>query len=287
MKGLLFVLLVGLFLGVAQAQDTVFVIMAPPPTSTETTTPPPTQIQVIEIQTASPLVGQPVKQKRSRKSSFYLNGGLGPDFSYIYYNHRYYDSKTKYDGTGYGAAGELSLGVLIKELIAVHGTFEFSTISGKYDLDNATRESPVRSGRYYQSNSNVSEFYDDDFDAVTVVGGVGFTIFPWLFRKPDSFMGGAFIGGNLLMGIIVLDQPDYFDVRDNSSSKDYFAFGFDLEIGKDWKISERTSLGVALKWHFIGIGSGDDMAGEDDYEDYYHHNHQLNAFQLLFRINRK
>ena len=119
------------------------------------------------------------------------------------------------------------------------------------------------------------------------MGGAGITFFPWLHSKPDSFMGGTFINADLLMGIILLDDPYYFDIRDNSQSKDWFAFAMNLEIGKDWKVSERTYVGLALKWQILAIASGDDMEGEEDYEDYYHHNHVMNSFQLLFRVNRK
>lgn len=261
--------------GTAFAQDTVYVIQVVTPA----------QAEALQAQDKP---DQSAKEKRpKRRSSFYLNGGLGFDYSYIYYDHRYYDEHTQYDGTGAGIAGELSLGFLFKELIAVHGIFDFSITNGEYDLENGIRERPVLNGGYYQKSGNDNDAFGNDFETTTIMGGAGITFFPWLHSKPDSFMGGTFINADLLMGIILLDDPYYFDIRDNSQSKDWFAFAMNLEIGKDWKVSERTYVGFALKWQILGIASGDDMEGEEDYENYYHHNHVMNSFQLLFRVNRK
>ncbi|MBR3851960.1 MAG: hypothetical protein IKJ76_07990 [Fibrobacter sp.] len=261
--------------GTAFAQDTVYVIQVVTPA----------QAEALQAQDNP---DQSAKEKRpKRRSSFYLNGGLGFDYSYIYYDHLYYDEHTQYDGTGAGIAGELSLGFLFKELIAVHGIFDFSIASGEYDLENGIRERPVLNGGYYQRSGNDNDAFGNDFETTTLMGGAGITFFPWLHNKPNSFMGGTFINADLLMGIILLDDPYYFDIHGNSQSKDWFAFAMNLEIGKDWKVSERTYVGLALKWQILGIASGDDMEGEDDYENYYHHNHVMNSFQLLFRVNRK
>ena len=270
MKGLLFVLLVGLFIGIAQAQDTVFVIMAPPPTEVETTTPPPTQVQVIEIQTTSPQAGQTAKQPAKRRSGFYLNGAFGFDYSYLYYNHRYYEDKTKYDGTGVGATAELTMGILIREFIGIHGTVEFGSFNGKYDLNSTTRKNYT---------------FDDDMEAGYVIGGPGITVYP--FRRPDSFMAGTFIGAKLLMGVIDLDIPDYYNAYKNDHDKDYFAVALNLELGKDVKVGDRMFLGFGVRYQLLAIASGDDMEDEENYEDYYHHNHMVNSIQLLFHIGRK
>ena len=267
MRGLLFVLLVGLFLGVAQAQDTVFVIMAPPPTEVETTTPPPAQVQVIEIQPASPQAEQPTKQKPAkRRSGFYLNGAFGLDYSYLYYNHRYYDDKTKYDGSGVGATAELTMGILIREFFGIHGTIEFGSFDGKYKCHECG-------------------YFDDEMEAVYFVGGPGITVYP--FRRPGSFMAGSFIGAKILMGVIDLTVPDYNSSWKNDNSEDYLAFAFNLELGKDMKVGDRMFLGFGIRYQVLAIASGDDMAGEEDYEDYYNHDHVVNSVQLLFHIGRK
>jgi hypothetical protein len=272
---ILFAMAIILVSGTAFAQDTVYVIQVVTPA----------QAEALQAQDNP---DQSAKEKRQkRRSSFYLNGGLGFDYSYIYYDHRYYDEHTQYDGNGAGIAGELSLGFLFKELIAVHGIFDFSITNGEYDLENGIRERPVLNGGYYQRSGNDNDAFGNDLETTTILGGAGITFFPWLHSKPNSFMGGTFINADLLMGIILLDDPYYFDIRDNSQSKDWFAFAMNLEIGKDWRVSERTYVGFALKWQILAIASGDDMEGEEDYENYYHHNHVMNSFQLLFRVNRK
>lgn len=272
---ILFAMAIYLVSGTVFAQDTVYVIQVVTPA----------QAEALQAQDNP---DQSAKEKRQkRRSSFYLNGGLGFDYSYIYYDHRYYDEHTQYDGNGAGIAGELSLGFLFKELIAVHGIFDFSITNGEYDLENGIRERPVLNGGYYQRSGNDNDAFGNDLETTTILGGAGITFFPWLHSKPNSFMGGTFINADLLMGIILLNDPYYFDIRDNSQSKDWFAFAMNLEIGKDWKVSERTYVGFALKWQILGIASGDDMEGEEDYENYYHHNHVMNSFQLLFRVNRK
>ena len=274
-RTVLFAMAIFLVSDTAFAQDTVYVIQVVTPA----------QAEALQAQDNP---DQSAKEKRpKRRSSFYLNGGLGFDYSYIYYDHRYYDEHTQYDGNGAGIAGELSLGFLFKELIAVHGIFDFSITNGEYDLENGIRERPVPNGAYYQRSGNDNDAFGNDLETTTILGGAGITFFPWLHSKPDSFMGGTFINADLLMGIILLDDPYYFDIRDISQSKDWFAFAMNLEIGKDWRVSERTYVGFALKWQILAIASGDDMEGEEDYEDYYHHNHVMNSFQLLFRVNRK
>jgi|GEM_PF-1675204 len=285
---ILFAMAIFLVGGTAFAQDTVYVIQVVTPAQAEALQAQARQNQLDQASQDQGLPKQSAKEKRQkRRSSFYLNGSLGFDYSYIYYDHRYYDEHTQYDGTGVGIAGELSLGVLIKEFIAVHGIFDFSITSGEYDLENGIRERPVLNGGYYQRSGNDNDAFGNDLETTTLMGGAGITFFPWLHNKPNSFMGGTFINADLLMGIILLNDPYYFDIRDNSQSKDWFAFAMNLEIGKDWKVSERTYVGLALKWQILGIASGDDMEGEEDYENYYHHNHVMNSFQLLFRVNRK
>lgn len=287
-RTVLFAMAIFLVSGTAFAQDTVYVIQVVTPAQAEDLQAQARQNQLGLVSQDQGLPEQSAKEKRpKRRSSFYLNGGLGFDYSYIYYDHRYYDEHTQYDGNGAGIAGELSLGFLFKELIAVHGIFDFSITNGEYDLENGIRERPVLNGGYYQKSGNDNNAFGNDFETTTIMGGAGITFFPWLHSKPDSFMGGTFINADLLMGIILLDDPYYFDIRDISQSKDWFAFAMNLEIGKDWRVSERTYVGFALKWQILGIASGDDMEGEEDYEDYYHHNHVMNSFQLLFRVNRK
>jgi hypothetical protein len=163
---ILFAMAIILVSGTAFAQDTVYVIQVVTPA----------QAEALQAQDNP---DQSAKEKRQkRRSSFYLNGGLGFDYSYIYYDHRYYDEHTQYDGNGAGIAGELSLGFLFKELIAVHGIFDFSITNGEYDLENGIRERPVLNGVYYQRSGNDNDAFGNDLETTTILGDAGITFFP-------------------------------------------------------------------------------------------------------------
>ncbi len=214
-------------------------------------------------------------KRTPRRSSFYINGGFGFDFTHISYNHEYHEQKVKYSGNGFGIVGDLSLGCLIKEFIAVYGSFEVVSYDGKYDLKNVKKK---------------YSFIDDEINDIALLGGIGVTGFP--FSRANNFSQGIFFGGKLLFGAIMMQEPfgnyDNYDLRNFSQQdKDYFVIGLDLELGKDWKISERISIGVALRWQFLGIVSGDDTLVDDDDWANYEHNHMGNSVQLMLRLNRR
>jgi hypothetical protein len=271
----------------AFAQDTVYVfqVYAPAPDAytqpaAENNAPTSTTI-IAEKQTNAPKT-VPQKNKERRRSSFYLNSGIGFDYSYIYYDHRYYDEKTEFDGNAVGFISELTMGMLIREFLAIHGTIEFSRFDGEYDLIH--REHSQRWGGSYASYSN-PDYYDEDIDGTLFLFGPGVTFFPFSHR--DNFMRWAYVDAKLLMGIIVLNNSldSYYYSR--SRRDNYFAMAGELEIGKDWKVSDRSYIGIGIKWQVLAIASGDDMEGEEDYDDYYHHTHVMNSLQLLLRFNRK
>lgn len=268
--------------GSAFAQDTVYVIQVYTP-APDAYTQPATEARTPETATA-PAQQQAATQnkKERRRSSFYLNGSMGFDYSYIYYNHRYYDEKTKYDGTAVGFISELTLGVLIRNIIAVHGTFEFARFDGEYDL--IYHKEPQKWSSVYGSSSNTS-YFNEDIDGMLFLGGPGFTAFP--FSRRDNFMRWAYIDAKLLFGIVALREPLDSYYYTSRHRDDYFAVAGEVEVGKDWKVSDRTYIGVGIKWQVLAIASGDDMEGEEDYEEYYHHNHMMNSVQLLLRFNRK
>ena len=287
--------------GAASAQDTVFVQQVPAsqvqPQATQQATPQPVyqyaqpapppanqSAQQPVYQAVPQTVYQPAPQaapqtvyqqnppqnearSHERRSSFYLNGGVGFDFSHVYYNHRYYETRTKYKGNGIGYAGELTLGVLIKELIGVHASVEFSKFDGEYNINS-------------RQKSNVNE----DIDAILFLVGPGLTAFPFSLSRSPSVMEGTFVSAKAMIGVISLRMPDH---SAGSERLAHAAGGFSLELGKDWHLTNTINAGVALKWQYISVGSGDDMAGEENYDDYYHHEHDVNSLQLVFRINRR
>lgn len=301
MKSILNPVALALFISLAGqaafAQDTVFVSQVPPPQAepqTELQTVPqenpqpdyqaapqaaapaptyqaaPQPVYQAVPQPAPQSVYQPVPQNAEltnpRRSSFYLNGGLGVNFAYFYYNHithnEYYNqhSQTKYDGSGIGLTAELTLGVIIKELIGIHGTIEFSNINGEYDI-----------------NSEQKNDVDTDIDAMMFAFGPGLTVLP--FSRAGNFLEGTYFSAKLLYAIILLNMPQTNHV-DNSKDS-FIGVGASLEIGKDWHLSEKANAGVALKWELIGFSSNDEL---DEKE---HYKHFMNSLQLVVRINRR
>jgi len=229
-----------------------------------------------QVQTETQTTTFGVPKKTPRRNSFYFNAAIGFDMTNIYYNHRYYTERVKYDGTGYGYTGELTLGMLIKGLIAVHGSIEYLSIDGKYDIDEE-----------YSKNVCVNEI-----DASVMLFGAGVTAYPFS-RSSSEFWQGAFISGKLSVGVIVMNDPfdgfvDYYGNFYGQKSRDsHSVIAFDFEIGKDWQISERAYMGFGIRWQFKSIQSGHDTT-DDRYSDrYYHHQHLGNSLQLMLRINRK
>lgn len=217
----------------------------------------------------------PKASKQVRKTSFYMNGGVGFDFTHINYDHKYFSDKIKYDGNGFGVAGELSLGVFIKQIVAVHGSFEYVYYNGEYNLDNTKKK--------YQ-------YVNEKIDDHVFLGGVGATVYPFS-RTNKSFWQSAFVSGKLSIGLALMEDPfhEYSDYNRIPVLKknDVSLIGIDFEIGKDWQVTDRLYLGLGLKWQFLTIFSGDDMSESDlDFEQ-YHHSHMGYSLQLMLHISRK
>lgn len=217
----------------------------------------------------------PGNSKQTKRSSFYMNGGVGFDFTYIYYDHQYFSDKIKYNGSGLGVTGELSFGVFIKQIVAVHGSFGYVYYNGKYNLGN-TKE------KY--------RYVDDKIDDHVFLGGIGATVYPFS-RTSKTFWQSAFVSGKLSLGVILMENPfsDYsdYDRLPVLQEKDHTVLGIELEIGKDWQITDRLYLGLGLKWQLLEIYSNEDRSDERLNFDDYHHNHLGNSLQFMLHINRK
>ena len=224
-------------------------------------------------------------KKEQKRSSFYINGGIGFDYSHIYYRQHHYNQnninldhyyqKVKYDGGGFGVAGEITMGLLIKEFIAVHGSFEFLSFGGKYNLGN---------------NDETVKFVSDEMDDFAFLGGAGATVFPFT-QSSTNFLQSVFFSAKFNLGLIFTKDPlsDYSGgIKGSLKHSDYFVFGVDLETGKDWQISDRFFIGVGIRWQLLGIVSGDDSAGDPETERTYSGDHHfVSSLQLMLRINRK
>ena len=217
-----------------------------------------------------------ITKKTPRRNSFYFNAAVGFNMTNIDYDHRYYSEKLEYDGTGYGYAGELTAGMLIKGLIGIHGSFEIATIDGKYDIDDSYKKYAVK----------------NDIDASVFLFGAGVTAFPFS-RSSSEFWKDAYISGKLSFGAIIMNDPfdglvdAYGNIRSTNYRDSHFVLGLDFEIGKDWPISERTYMGIGIRWQFIEIESGYDSSDSRYNNHNYEHQHIGNSLHVMLRINRK
>lgn len=213
--------------------------------------------------------------KEQKRSSFYVNGGIGFDYSHIYYSQHLYNQKVRYDGGGFGVAGEITMGLLIKGFIAVHSSFEYLSFGGKYDLGD---------------NDETVKFVSDEIDDYAILGGAGATVFPFT-QSSTNFLQSVFFSAKFNLGLIFTKDPllEYSaGIKGRLKHSDYFVFGVDLETGKDWKISDRFFIGVGIRWQLLGIVSGDDSAGDPETERTYSGDHHfVNSLQLMLRLNRK
>ena len=195
-----------------------------------------------------------------RRSSFYLGADLGANLTGVSYDHL--------DGTGLGTVAELTMGFLIKGVASLQGSIEIFTIDGEYDM-----------------GKNVDKRINNEIDAAVFLGGIGTTIFPFS-RSQNSFLRGTFFGVKGLMGIALLNSPyesmmnTYRDEAE-STREDALVLGMDLEIGKDWQISERFHMGIG-RWQIIGIVLSDEAEYGDETD-----NSLMNSLQVVFRINRR
>lgn len=204
---------------------------------------------------------------KPKRNSFYLNTGIGFGYTSIYFDHRYDSDKIKYDGSAFGFAGELTMGLLIKGFVAVHGSFEFLSLDGKYDLDKVKKN-----------------YASDEIDDFAFLGGVGATVYPFL-SSSKSFFQEVFFSAKFDLGLILINDP-FSDYSGRSlKHSDYFVFGVDLETGKDWQISERFFIGVGLKWQLLSIISSNEVDDVDSKTP--EHKHLVNSIQLMLRFNRK
>jgi hypothetical protein len=207
-----------------------------------------------------------------KRSSFYINGGIGLDYSHIYYSQHHYNQKIKYDGGGFGVVSEITMGFLIKGFIAVHGSFEYLSFGGKYDLSH---------------NNETVKFFNDEIDDFAILGGAGVTMFPFT-QSSTNFLQSVFFSAKFDLGLIFTSDPLSDDSERSLIHNNYFVFGMDLEAGKDWQISDRFFMGVGLRWQLLGIVSGEDSAGDPKAEQSHNNDHHLvNSIQLMLRFNRK
>lgn len=191
---------------------------------------------------------------------FFFSAGIG--FSRMTANIN--DDDEYYDYEGFGApAIESKLGISIANLFVLNGVFSMTVYNGK-------------SKYTHKRNKNTQYSYGDDGEsektdsyALGEYAGIGFSVYP--FRSPNSLLNGFHIG--VASGFFA---TDFYVYRSKKYDEQVFdcGVGTEIEIGKDWWISETWSIGMSASYMIISSLDGNTYSGEG------------NRIQLLFRITR-
>jgi hypothetical protein len=151
---------------------------------------------------------------------FFLSLSGGPNFSGIsdkvsgQFNMKY---------TGTGPVLDLKIGGTLKENLILHGTITTNYISGPEITSN--EES-------YNTSDNL--MVGEDF----IGGGITYYFMP----------SNILLSGSIGLGkFLVMNTDD-----DTSISSDQ-GFGFQLKVGKEWWISRRWGLGVAISYSKLNV----------------------------------
>lgn len=258
----------------------------------------PATVQATENSIAEP-VEAPTK-KRAKKvrparehRGFYFSAGLG--LSYTSFNYKENDSEELYhydynnyedsytyervekessEFSGFAIPTlDMRFGKSMGNLAALYFELDIATLQGRgkykdtfYD-NSASDRIPVLD----QLPQHLEEDIIKDNDAYGISGfiGIGVTFYP--FRNPNSVMNGAFF--SIANGPIF----NFADIEDSSRRDNkeigMIGYGVQIELGKDWWVSDTWSIGVSASYMTIA-----------DFED--HDSSDANVFRILFRITR-
>lgn len=168
--------------------------------------------------------------------------------------------------------GEIRLGASIANWPSLYAVFGMGLGIGNY------RDKIEFSLEEY-SQKNFTE--KNDIVTRTLVGLGGEYNYP--FQDNDDFTNGLFFGtsAGFMLDLIYHTEHDVNEVYDNMTSAEFGGFFFRFEIGKDWWISQRWSLGVALNYTFCIYRESTSYSIHSDKESLTGH-----SIGLMFRITR-
>lgn len=256
----------------------------------------PATVQATENSIAEP--AQAPTKKRAKKirparehRGFYFSTGLGlsyTSFNYMendseeQYHYDYFSDKTytyesvekessEFSGIALPTL-DLRFGKSMGNLAALYFELDIAMLqgNGKYketSYDNNTSDQiPVLD----QLPQHFEEEILNNNDAYGISGfaGIGVTFYP--FRNPNSVMNGAFFsianGPIINLATIKENRHDHKEIG-------MIGYGVQIELGKDWWVSDTWSIGVSAGYMAIA-----------DFED--HDSSDANVFRILFRITR-
>lgn len=155
-----------------------------------------------------------------KHKGFFLSLSGGPNFSGIT-NTIKGQNDISYNGSG--AVMDLKIGGAIKENLILHATLSTDYISGPKITSN---------GESQKASNNF--LIGEDF----MGGGMTYYIMP---------------SNILFSGSIGLGSFRILDTEDDTSFSSDNGFGFQLKVGKEWWVSKRWGLGVALSYSKLNV----------------------------------
>ncbi len=173
----------------------------------------------------------------------------------------------EYYGTTF-MLGEFKFGYALGNLVALHTVFNFGFYVGVVDYYEEHYRSICAEGICIETPNPERDDDDDpssgDAYNIRTYLGFGATFYP--FRDKSSTLYGAFIGGSF--GYTLFVNAGH---RENGNG----GIGFELEMGKEWWLNDRLSIGFGLGFAHFGLVWSTVASHRSD-----------NVLSLSFRITR-
>ena len=166
---------------------------------------------------------------------------------------------------------EFKFGVGIADLAAVHFVFNIGFFAGSLDYKYEVYHSPCGLGVKCQETFDESRYIDEksrDANGLRMFFGLGTTFYP--IQNKTSPLNGLFIGGSVGYALYVTMINAC-----NEESTGNGGVSFQLELGKEWWVSDHVSIGFGLGFaHSSFVWQTLDSHGSD------------NVVSLSFRLTR-
>ena len=229
---------------------------------------------------ASCVFAQDINKSPDTDPKFHSHRGLyfsnSLAFSYIYTRHLYVedteDYYTKYNDifNGSGLYNEIRLGGSIANIVSIYAATGFGYHSGTFEEEKEERE-------INKEKIDSKDINDDDAKEFRVLLGLGAEFYP--IHRTSSPLYGLFFG---LSSGVVMDVVRYtYNKKKGRHATDTLIDMFGaFEIGKEWWISRRWSVGTSLFYNFGAYNEKDEEERNATYKDSF----AVHSIGISFRI---
>ena len=180
--------------------------------------------------------------------------------------------KEKENYSGYLGYDEFRLGGSIANVASIYGALGWGYGSGRYE------DEIERTGTQLHREGSFEEDGDDDFRFLLGIGG---EFYP--FQDKESPFYGLFLGicPGLIIDIVTITDHYYNSIYDNTITVSFANIFCRFEIGKEFWISRRWSLGFALNYT---IGGLEEETGVEYLNEIEHESNSSYSIGLMIRI---